>query len=193
MSLSGPVRTCVACRAKGTKGEFIKLASTPAGVVPDYMEKMPGRGAYVCAEPYCIKRALDERVLSRAFKMKTAAPEPEGFTGLLVMGMERRIRSLLGIARKSGLMRHGYDASVDEASKKPGGLLIIAADVSAKTRNKLGTDVPDALAGSASYSTRDELGGMLGTAPVGVLYISDRGLAGAMRAEFARLGKFNRG
>jgi predicted RNA-binding protein YlxR (DUF448 family) len=36
--------------------------------VPDPRRRLPGRGAYVCAEPACIERATARRAFARAFR-----------------------------------------------------------------------------------------------------------------------------
>jgi hypothetical protein len=188
-----PVRTCVACRRKGAKGEFVKLADTPSGVVLDYQEKLPGRGAHVCVELSCIKAALDGRPLSRAFKRKSSPPALEVIVEGIINGAERKAVSLLGMARKSGNAACGYDAAVEEIKKHPGGVLVLAGDISENTRKKLKSVAPDAFGNAESLSTRDGLGLLFGTAPVAVVYVSDRGLSSALKREFGRITIINRG
>lgn len=191
--MGGPVRTCVACRRKGEKGELIKLANTPAGVVLDYLEKFPGRGAYVCVDISCITSALDERPLSRAFREKAAPPTFDGLMQSIAESAGKKVTSLLGMARKSGKVFCGYDVAVEELKKRPGGMLVMAQDVSENTKRKLGSDAPDAVPGAAYFSTRDGLGLLFGTRPVAIVYVSDHGLASALRREFGRLAIIHRG
>ncbi len=188
-----PVRSCIACRRKGAKGELIKLARTPSGVVVDYGEKLPGRGAYVCAEPSCIRGALEEKALSRAFKEKTAPPAIEAIIAEIVLGAGRRLSSLLGMARKSGRAAWGFDAALGAYRKGPGGLMVVARDISENTLGKLTKEVPTAAARAVRFSTRDELGRLIGTAPVAVVYVIDRKIAEAIELEAGRLKAINRG
>lgn len=53
-----PQRTCVACRQVEAKGSLIRLVRTPQGVLPDPSGKLPGRGAYLHANPECWQRGL---------------------------------------------------------------------------------------------------------------------------------------
>jgi predicted RNA-binding protein YlxR (DUF448 family) len=193
MKKKAPVRSCIACRKKGAKGELVRLAATPSGVVPDYGEKLPGRGAYVCAEPSCIRDALNARALSRALKEKAEPPSYEAFIVLLRQGIERKAASLLGMARRSRRAAWGFDASMEALRKRPGGLLLVAGDISDNTLSKLEKEKTGASANAARFSTRDALGSLLGTAPVAVVYVEDRGIAAALELEIGRLNVINRG
>ena len=48
-----PQRMCVACRQSQDKKTLIRLVRTPEGVVVDETGKLPGRGAYLHANPSC--------------------------------------------------------------------------------------------------------------------------------------------
>lgn len=62
-----PVRQCVGCRAQKPKRELIRVVRSPEGEVSiDSRGKKPGRGAYVCPDPECLKRAIKSRALGRA-------------------------------------------------------------------------------------------------------------------------------
>ena len=56
------------------KPELIRVVRTPEGEVKlDRRGKLPGRGAYVCANPDCLKKAIKTRALDRA--LETKVPE----------------------------------------------------------------------------------------------------------------------
>ena len=68
-----PLRQCVGCREMKPKGALIRVVKSPEGEVSlDFKGKKPGRGAYVCPDPECLKRARKSRALERAF----SAPMP---------------------------------------------------------------------------------------------------------------------
>ena len=51
-----------------TKRELIRVVKSPEGEVSlDVTGKKPGRGAYVCHNSECLKRAVKTKALSRAF------------------------------------------------------------------------------------------------------------------------------
>lgn len=69
-----PVRQCLGCREHKPKPELIRVVRSPEGEVSlDFKGKKPGRGAYVCPDPECLKRARKSRALERAF----SAPLPD--------------------------------------------------------------------------------------------------------------------
>ena len=75
-----PQRQCVGCREMKDKRELIRVVKSPEGDVSlDFRGKKPGRGAYVCPNADCLKRARKSRALERAF---SAAIPPEVYDAL---------------------------------------------------------------------------------------------------------------
>ncbi len=63
-----PQRQCVGCREMKPKQELIRVVRGPDGAISlDPTGKKPGRGAYVCREGDCLRRAQKSRALERAF------------------------------------------------------------------------------------------------------------------------------
>ncbi len=70
-----PMRMCVGCREMKEKNELIRVVRSPEGDVSlDPTGKKSGRGAYVCRDPDCLKRAIKQRQLERQLD---AALSPE--------------------------------------------------------------------------------------------------------------------
>lgn len=64
-----PVRTCVACRTKGTKENFFKVVMNKNGeVLVEITKKLDGRGAYVCKNQECLNLCKKKRILNKVFK-----------------------------------------------------------------------------------------------------------------------------
>lgn len=64
-----PMRMCVGCREMKPKRELIRVVKSPEGAVSmDPTGRKPGRGAYVCKSAECLKRALKQKQLERAFE-----------------------------------------------------------------------------------------------------------------------------
>ena len=62
------------------KPELIRVVRSPGGELSlDFRGKKPGRGAYVCPDPACLKKARKSRALERAFE--TAIP-PEVYDAM---------------------------------------------------------------------------------------------------------------
>ena len=69
-----PMRQCVGCREMKPKKELIRVVKSPEGGISlDFRGKAPGRGAYVCPDGACLKRAIKSKALERAFE--TAIPQ----------------------------------------------------------------------------------------------------------------------
>ena len=64
-----PLRQCMGCREMKPKRELIRVVRAPegGGVSLDFNGKKPGRGAYLCPDPVCLKRVRKSRALERAF------------------------------------------------------------------------------------------------------------------------------
>ena len=63
-----PLRQCVGCREMKPTPELIRVVKSPEGAVSlDFKGKKPGRGAYVCPNPDCLKKARKSRALERTF------------------------------------------------------------------------------------------------------------------------------
>ncbi len=75
-----PQRQCVGCREMKEKRELIRVVKSPEGEIAlDFRGKKPGRGAYVCPNAECLKKARKSRSLERAF---SAAIPPEVYDAL---------------------------------------------------------------------------------------------------------------
>lgn len=69
-----PLRQCLGCREMKPKRELIRVVRSPEGEISlDFKGKANGRGAYLCPDPECLKKAIRAKALDRAFD--TAVPE----------------------------------------------------------------------------------------------------------------------
>ena len=69
-----PRRRCNVCGESKPKKELVRVVRAGDGTVSlDLTGKKPGRGAYVCPNSECLKRARKSRALERA--LDTAIPE----------------------------------------------------------------------------------------------------------------------
>ena len=70
-----PMRMCVGCREMKEKRQLIRIVRTPEGeAVLDPTGKKSGRGAYVCRQADCLKRAVKQKQLERQLEI-TLTPE----------------------------------------------------------------------------------------------------------------------
>jgi uncharacterized protein len=181
-----PERTCVGCRNVFAKDEVVRVVSGPAGIVIDYREKLPGRAAYVCPKPDCIQQSLSRGSLAKALHLKGGLPGAEEFISRLTGKIEEKIRSLIVMSVKAGKLAAGFSAVQDALEKDRVRMLLFSRDLSAGTREKLKLS-PSLLERQATLFTRDELGILLGRELVGLIGITDEGLANAVWKETERL------
>ena len=69
-----PMRMCTGCGELKPKRELIRVVKSPEGEIAlDKTGRLPGRGAYVCPDLECLKKARKTRRLERVFS--SAIPE----------------------------------------------------------------------------------------------------------------------
>ena len=80
-----PMRQCLGCREMKPKRELIRVVRSPQGEISlDFHGKKPGRGAYLCPNQDCLKRARKSKALERAFSL----PIPDDVYASLEAQME---------------------------------------------------------------------------------------------------------
>ena len=69
-----PQRQCMGCRERKAKKELIRVVRGTDGTVSlDFSGKLNGRGAYLCPDPECLKKARRAKSLERSLEV----PIPE--------------------------------------------------------------------------------------------------------------------
>ena len=65
-----PQRQCMGCRERKAKKEMIRVVRGTDGVVTlDFGGKLNGRGAYICPDPECLKKARRSKALDRSLEV----------------------------------------------------------------------------------------------------------------------------
>ena len=65
-----PQRQCMGCRERKAKRDMIRVVRTTEGSVTlDFGGKLNGRGAYVCPDPECLKKAQRSKSLDRSLEV----------------------------------------------------------------------------------------------------------------------------
>ena len=66
-----PQRQCMGCRERKAKREMIRVVRGTDGTVSlDFGGKMNGRGAYICPDPECLKKAIRSKALERSLEVE---------------------------------------------------------------------------------------------------------------------------
>lgn len=100
--------------------------------------------------------------------------------------MKGKLLSLLGICRKAGKLISGFDASADAVRSGEASLVVTASDLSPKSKKEIefiaAKEHIEVISVPASI---EEIGGKTGRR-AGVLTVTDKGLAQAVKAEACR-------
>jgi hypothetical protein len=65
-----PLRMCTGCMEMFDKRDLVRVVKSPDGEISlDLTGKKAGRGAYVCKNIDCLKKARKKRAFERAFNM----------------------------------------------------------------------------------------------------------------------------
>lgn len=68
-----PLRMCVGCREMKEKKDLIRVVRTGENIGElDFTGKKAGRGAYICHDPACLKKAKKNKSLDRALNVVLA-------------------------------------------------------------------------------------------------------------------------
>ena len=69
-----PMRMCAGCGEHKPKKELVRVVKSPEGEISlDTTGREPGRGAYVCDNPDCIRKLKKARLLNKAFSSEIPA------------------------------------------------------------------------------------------------------------------------
>ncbi len=66
-----PMRMCTGCGEMFDKRTLVRVVKSPDGEISlDLTGKKSGRGAYVCKNPDCLKKARKRRAFEKAFSVQ---------------------------------------------------------------------------------------------------------------------------
>lgn len=85
-----PQRQCLGCREMKPKRELIRVVRSPQGEISlDFKGKAPGRGAYLCHDPGCLKKAVKSRAMERALEVSIPDEIYDRLNGQMEAGDEQ--------------------------------------------------------------------------------------------------------
>ncbi|EAQ04010.1 hypothetical protein OB2597_12221 [Pseudooceanicola batsensis HTCC2597] len=180
---AGPERKCIVTGEVRPKEGLVRFVVGPdSAIVPDVLEKLPGRGIWVTAERATLESAVAKKLFARSAKQ--AVTIPEGLIDQVEAGLVTHVTSLLAMARKSGDAVAGYEKVKDWLAKDYADVLIQASDGSGRGKSKLSTPYGGRFIG---WLTADELGLAFGRETVIHAALGTGGLSKRVVEEAARL------
>lgn len=179
----GSERKCIATGETQPKQGLIRFVMGPESqVVPDVMEKLPGRGVYVAASRPALETAVKKKLFARGFKAQVQVSA--GLSREVEDQVVRRLVGLISLARKSGDAVAGFEKVKDWLSKEEARVLIQASDGSGRGKSKLSTPYKGKFIGCL---TADELGMAFGRQTVIHAALASGGLSKRVVDEAQRL------
>ena len=129
-------RRCIATGDAQPKRGLIRFAVSPDGIiVPDILEKLPGRGIWVAADRAALETAVKKQLFARAAKLSVTTPET--LVQDVEAGLAKRLIDGISMARKAGRAVAGFEKVKDLLGKDEARILFQASDGSARGKTKL--------------------------------------------------------
>lgn len=179
----GPERKCIVTGEGQPKHGLIRFVTGPDGqIVPDVLNKLPGRGVYIAADRDALEKAVAKKLFARSLKQPVTVPDD--LVAEVERQLTRRVVDLVSMARKSGDAVAGYEKVKDWLSKEQAQVLIQAVDGSGRGKSKLSTPHYGHYIG---WLTADELGMAFGRETVIHAALASGGLAQRVVDEARRL------
>ena len=133
---SEPERRCIATGEVQPKRGLIRFAVSPDGhIVPDVLEKLPGRGIWVAAERDALETAVKKKLFARGAKQPVIVSDTlvDEVDALLA----KRLIDGISMARKAGMAIAGYEKVKDWLGRDDARILFQATDGSERGKSKL--------------------------------------------------------
>jgi predicted RNA-binding protein YlxR (DUF448 family) len=132
----GPLRRCLVSRQVRPKAELLRFVVGPEGrLIVDLAERLPGRGLWLTPHRDIVENAVAKGLFAKAAGQRVVVP------GELAADVERLLRqrclALLGLARRAGQLRTGFEKVHDDLKAGRVALLLAASDGAADGRRKL--------------------------------------------------------
>ncbi|MBO6601669.1 RNA-binding protein [Boseongicola sp. H5] len=131
-------RRCIATGETQPKGGLIRFVVGPEGqVVPDVLERLPGRGIWVSADRAALELAVKKNLFSRG--AKTQVTVPADLLDQTETVLTRRLTDLIALSRKGGYAVAGFEKVKGWLAEGRAKVLLQASDGSERGKSKLWT------------------------------------------------------
>lgn len=131
-----PERRCIATGEVNARRGMIRFVVGPdAQIVPDLLNRLPGRGIWVSAERAALEAAVKKKLFARAARQPVVMSET--LVADVEAGLVRRLVDLISMARKAGRAVAGYEKVKSMLAIEEARLLLQASDGSARGKSKL--------------------------------------------------------
>ncbi len=133
-----PERKCIATGEVQPKTGLIRFVVGPeAQIVPDVLEKLPGRGIWVSADRDALEKAVTKGLFARSAKQPVTVPD--GLVDQVERQLARHVVDLIALTRKSGRAVAGFEKVKGWLAEGRAKVLFQASDGSERGKGKLWT------------------------------------------------------
>lgn len=131
-------RKCIATGEVQPKEGLIRFVVGPdAQIVPDVLEKLPGRGIWVSANKDALETAIKKGLFARGAKQ--AVQVPDDLLAQVEQQLAARVINMIALARKSGAAVCGFEKVKGMLADGRAKVLLQASDGSERGKTKLWT------------------------------------------------------
>ena len=179
-----PERRCIATGEVQPKRGLIRFAVSPdAVIVPDILEKLPGRGIWVGAERAALEQAVKKGAFARGAKQQVTVPD--NLVAEVESLLAKRLIDGISMARKAGSAVAGFEKVKDWLGREEVRILFQAVDGSERGKSKL--YAPGGRGSFFEVLTASELGLSFGRERVIHAALGHGGLTERIREDAIRL------
>lgn len=133
-----PERRCIVTGERQGKAGLIRFVVSPDGqIVPDLLEKLPGRGIWISSDRAILERAVAKGLFARAARQPVKVPE--SLVDDVETMLSARISNLIALARKGGQAVAGFEKVKGWLADGRAKVLLQASDGSERGKGKLWT------------------------------------------------------
>lgn len=180
-------RRSVVTRRVQPRAGMVRLVRAPDGrLVPDVLERLPGRGIWLEARRDLLVDPKTRRALARA--AGGAAPDTEALAAEIERGLVQRCLDLLGLAKRGRQAVSGYEKVRDAVREGRAAIVLIARDAGRDAQSAF-RHLPEGMLRVVAFD-REETGRALGRDQAVYVAVMRGRLARKLLRELRRLSGF---
>lgn len=142
---------------------MLRLVCMPSGdVILDRSGRFPGRGAYVCWDAGCFRKALKPVRLAASFRRPVQAPGFETIYHAAVTLLQERLGACLSMAQRAGAAVTGYTALQKSLNRASIVCMVLATDIAAARAEAYRSRCRQQRIPCVTLFTKEETGRLIG-------------------------------
>lgn len=141
-------RQCIVTREAHPSESMIRFVASPDDcIVPDYNNKLPGRGVWITKDASILAQGLHAKRFQNALKQKTVTLDRAGVVSQLRHQISKQIEAHIGLLRRTGALISGFENCMAAIkSNKPIGAYLTTAEGETDSRKKIRAACPQGIA-----------------------------------------------